>query len=54
VQSPEVVRTRLADVQRRIGESVTIVAATKYVPLRDMATPEAGAVPWSARTVPRT
>jgi pyridoxal phosphate enzyme (YggS family) len=38
VQSPEVVRTRLAEVQRRVGESVTIVAATKYVPLRDMAT----------------
>jgi len=38
VQSPEVVRTRFADVQRRVGESVTIVAATKYVPLHDMAT----------------
>jgi PLP dependent protein len=38
VQSPDVVRTRLADVQRRVGESVTIVAATKYVSLRNMAT----------------
>jgi uncharacterized pyridoxal phosphate-containing UPF0001 family protein len=38
VQSPDLVRERLADVQRRVGESVTIVAATKYVPLRDMAT----------------
>jgi uncharacterized pyridoxal phosphate-containing UPF0001 family protein len=38
VQSPEVVRARFADVQRRVGERVTIVAATKYVPLHDMAT----------------
>jgi len=38
VQSPDVVRARLSDVQRRVGERVTIVAATKYVPLRDMAT----------------
>jgi uncharacterized pyridoxal phosphate-containing UPF0001 family protein len=38
VQSPDVVRKRLADVQARVGEGVTIVAATKYVSLRDMAT----------------
>jgi uncharacterized pyridoxal phosphate-containing UPF0001 family protein len=38
VQSPEVVRERFAEIQRRVGEAVTIVAATKYVPLRDMAT----------------
>ena len=38
MQSPDVVRERLADVQRRVGEGVTIVAATKYVALRDMAT----------------
>jgi uncharacterized pyridoxal phosphate-containing UPF0001 family protein len=38
VQSPDVVRERLAGVQRRVGQDVTIVAATKYVPLRDMAT----------------
>jgi uncharacterized pyridoxal phosphate-containing UPF0001 family protein len=38
VQSPDVVRARVADVQQRVGERVTIVAATKYVPLRDMAT----------------
>ncbi len=38
MQSPDVVRARLADVRARVGEGVTIVAATKYVPLRDMAT----------------
>jgi PLP dependent protein len=38
VQSPDVVRKRLADVQRRVGQDVTIVAATKYVLLQDMAT----------------
>ena len=37
MQSPDVIRERLADVQRRVGEGVTIVAATKYVALRDMA-----------------
>jgi len=37
VQSPEVIRERLAEVQARVGERVTIVAATKYVSLRDMA-----------------
>ncbi|HET7127872.1 MAG TPA: YggS family pyridoxal phosphate enzyme [Gaiellaceae bacterium] len=38
MQSPDVVRERLADVQRRVGDGVTIVAATKYVALLDMAT----------------
>jgi uncharacterized pyridoxal phosphate-containing UPF0001 family protein len=38
VQSPEVVRERLAEVQRRVGEGVTVVAATKYVSVGDMAT----------------
>ena len=38
MQSPDVVRERLADVRRRVGEGVTVVAATKYVALRDMAT----------------
>jgi uncharacterized pyridoxal phosphate-containing UPF0001 family protein len=38
VQSPDVIRERVAEVQARIGDGVTIVAATKYVPLRDMAT----------------
>jgi uncharacterized pyridoxal phosphate-containing UPF0001 family protein len=38
VQSPDVVRKRLADVQARVGEGVTIVAATKYVSLGEMAT----------------
>jgi len=37
VQSPEVIRERLADVQARVGNEVTIVAATKYVALPDMA-----------------
>ena len=37
MQSPEVIRERLAEVQARVGERVTIVAATKYVSLRDMA-----------------
>ncbi|HET7648510.1 MAG TPA: YggS family pyridoxal phosphate enzyme [Gaiellaceae bacterium] len=36
--SPEVVRARLAEVQARVGEGVTVVAATKYVPLRELAT----------------
>ena len=35
--SPELIRERLAQVQARVGEHVTVVAATKYVPLRDMA-----------------
>jgi uncharacterized pyridoxal phosphate-containing UPF0001 family protein len=38
VPSPEVVRARLAEVQARVGEGVTVVAATKYVPLRELAT----------------
>jgi len=37
VQSPDVIRERLARVQAEVGENVTVVAATKYVPLRDMA-----------------
>jgi PLP dependent protein len=37
VQSPDVIRERVAEVQARVGADVTIVAATKYVPLRDMA-----------------
>jgi PLP dependent protein len=37
VQSPDVIRKRVAGVQARVGADVTIVAATKYVPLRDMA-----------------
>jgi uncharacterized pyridoxal phosphate-containing UPF0001 family protein len=38
VQSPDVIRDRLAEVRERVGDGVTIVAATKYVSLRDMAT----------------
>jgi len=37
VQSPDVIRERLAEIQARVGNGVTIVAATKYVALRDMA-----------------
>jgi uncharacterized pyridoxal phosphate-containing UPF0001 family protein len=37
VQSPDVIRERFAQVQQRVGAGVTIVAATKYVALRDMA-----------------
>jgi uncharacterized pyridoxal phosphate-containing UPF0001 family protein len=37
VPSPDVVRRRLAEVQSQVGEGVTVVAATKYVLLRDMA-----------------
>ena len=37
MQSPDVIRKRVAEVQARVGADVTIVAATKYVPLRDMA-----------------
>jgi uncharacterized pyridoxal phosphate-containing UPF0001 family protein len=37
VQSPDVIRARVAEVQARVGNDVTIVAATKYVSLRDMA-----------------
>ena len=35
--SPEVIRERLARVRDEVGERVTVVAATKYVTLRDMA-----------------
>jgi uncharacterized pyridoxal phosphate-containing UPF0001 family protein len=38
VPSPEVIRERLAAVQAEVGEHVTVVAATKYVPLRELAT----------------
>jgi PLP dependent protein len=37
VPSPELIRERLARVQAEIGPDVTVVAATKYVSLRDMA-----------------
>ena len=37
MQSADVIRERLAAIQARVGEGVTIVAATKYVALRDMA-----------------
>jgi PLP dependent protein len=38
VQSPDVIRERLAKIQHEVGDAVTIVAATKYVALQDMAT----------------
>ena len=38
MRSPDGIRARFADVQSRVGDGVTIVAATKYVPLADMAT----------------
>jgi PLP dependent protein len=37
VPSPELIRERLARVQEEVGPDVTVVAATKYVGLRDMA-----------------
>jgi pyridoxal phosphate enzyme (YggS family) len=37
VLSPDEVRARYARLQEIVGDRVTIVAATKYVPLRDMA-----------------
>jgi uncharacterized pyridoxal phosphate-containing UPF0001 family protein len=37
VRSPEEIRERLARVQAEVGPNVIVVAATKYVPLRDMA-----------------
>jgi hypothetical protein len=37
VLSPDEIRARYARVQAIVGEGVTIVAATKYVPLGDMA-----------------
>jgi uncharacterized pyridoxal phosphate-containing UPF0001 family protein len=38
VQSPDVIRERLAQIRHEVGDAVTIVAATKYVALKDMAT----------------
>ena len=35
--SPDEIRARLARVQEEVGPNVTVVAATKYVSLRDMA-----------------
>jgi PLP dependent protein len=35
---PEVIAERLARVRAQVGPEVTVVAATKYVPLREMAT----------------
>ena len=35
--SPDLIRARFEAVQAQVGERVTIVAATKYVPLADMA-----------------
>jgi uncharacterized pyridoxal phosphate-containing UPF0001 family protein len=37
VPSPAEIRERLARVQEQVGAGVTVVAATKYVPLADMA-----------------
>ena len=37
MQSPDVIRHRLAEVRARVGDGVTVVAATKYVALPDMA-----------------
>jgi uncharacterized pyridoxal phosphate-containing UPF0001 family protein len=37
VRSPDEIRDRLARVQAEVGDRVTVVAATKYVSLRDMA-----------------
>jgi uncharacterized pyridoxal phosphate-containing UPF0001 family protein len=37
VPSPEVIRERLARIQEQVGPNVTVVAATKYVALVDMA-----------------
>jgi PLP dependent protein len=37
VRSPDEIRERLAHVQAEVGPHVTVVAATKYVSLRDMA-----------------
>jgi PLP dependent protein len=37
VPSPELIRERLARVQEEVGPHVTVVAATKYIGLRDMA-----------------
>jgi uncharacterized pyridoxal phosphate-containing UPF0001 family protein len=37
VPSPELIRKRLARIQAEVGPNVTVVAATKYVSLADMA-----------------
>lgn len=37
MRSPDEIRARLAQVQAAVGERVTVVAATKYVSLADMA-----------------
>ena len=37
MQSPDVIRERFATIQQQVGEGVTIVAATKYVALHEMA-----------------
>ncbi|HVU79566.1 MAG TPA: YggS family pyridoxal phosphate enzyme [Gaiellaceae bacterium] len=37
MRSPSEIRERLARVQEQVGPGVTVVAATKYVPLADMA-----------------
>jgi PLP dependent protein len=37
VPSPETIRERLARIQTEVGPTVTVVAATKYVPLSGMA-----------------
>ncbi len=37
MRSPDAIRERLARVQAEVGPNVTVVAATKYVPLREMA-----------------
>ena len=37
MQSPEVIRERLARIQDEVGPNVTVVAATKYVALADLA-----------------
>jgi len=37
VPSPEVIRERFARIQAEVGPNVTVVAATKYVPLAGMA-----------------
>jgi uncharacterized pyridoxal phosphate-containing UPF0001 family protein len=37
VPSPEAIRARIARIQAEVGDGVIVVAATKYVPLADMA-----------------
>ena len=43
--SPDGIRTRLEQVQAEVGPEVTIVAATKYVSLADMAVLAEGGIP---------